>query len=180
MVKVSFAIFIVISTILQVGFVPSSLAETKSYEDFSELDNELLVLGDVLKVGSGYCYSSSQVKQKAMQKRLQAFVLNKWINVGSSKFVKNSECPKLNKFEQVFTWEIDRIGEIVGDRTYVGKLRLRNPAASPSEYAAIRVLESESAASELEGQQAIDFLQFIKCNSGDPEMAKDPSCAKWK
>lgn len=178
--KVSFTIFIVISAILQVGFIPSSLAETKSYEDFTELDNELLVLGDVLKVGSGYCYSPSQTKQRAMQKKLQAFVSNKWINVGNSKFVKNSRCPKLNKFEQIFTWEIDRLGKIEGDRTYVGKLRLRNPAASPSEYVAIRVLESESAASELEAQQDLDFLQFIKCNSGDPELAKDPSCAKGR
>lgn len=140
-------------------------ADQRTIFSLTELNEEKLFLGDIIEFQTGVCWSSKKPKSAASKIRLQIFANDKWQSVGRTKFVTNTQCTGNGRkiYEQVFVWEIDRLGEIDNRLKYLGTLRLRNAATVPSEYAKITILESREKLREFEASQTIDFFNWLNC-----------------
>jgi len=144
---------------------PIAKADKVAVSSLSELEDQKLFLGDSLELATGTCWASKKPTGTASKNRLQIFLNNKWVSVGRSKYVAGTQCTGNAKkiYEQIFVWEVDRLGEIDNRFRYLGTLRLRNIASSPSEYVKVTILESRNKLREFEASQNLDFENWFYC-----------------
>jgi len=146
-------------------FTPQASADQLTISSLIELKEEKLFLGDVVELQTGLCWSSKKPTGKLSKIRLQIFLDNKWQSVGRTKFVSDTQCTGNSKkvYEQVFLWEVDRLGELDSRRKYLGTLQMRNVATSPSEYVKVTILESREKLREYEASQSVEFFNWLNC-----------------
>jgi hypothetical protein len=122
---------------------PSNSYES-SYSSLSEVNEEVVFLGDVLTIDAGWCTATTKPTQSYAKKRLEIYKSGKWVSVGKVIYPKASICSKKTPFLQQFQWEVDELGVMNPDQVS-GILRLRNSAVKPTIYTKLNVFESESA-----------------------------------
>lgn len=133
------------------------------YSDLQDFANEAQVIGTVVQIGSNWCWSSRRPTGSQAQKRLQIFVRDKWRNVGKVIFRKTEACGKKYPYEQIFEWEIDRLGSLDREMPYFGTLRLRETTSSPSAYAKVSIYESSQAIQEVRSLREALGRQMLEC-----------------
>jgi hypothetical protein len=156
------SVMFIFSLALQV--LPAN-ANQRTFYSLTELEKEKLFLGDTVQLQTGVCWSSKKPTSKTSKVRLQIFVGDRWVNAGTTKFMLNTQCTGNSRkiYEQVFVWEVDRLGMVDSRFKYLGTLRLRNAATSPSEYAKVTILESREKLKDFEATQSLDFINWLNC-----------------
>ena len=124
--------------------LPYAHSSDASYESLSDVNDEVLVLGDVLTINAGWCGPSKKTSESIAKKRLEIYKSGKWTSVGKVMFLKSDICQKKTPYLKQFQWEVDELGIMNPDQVS-GKLRLRNAAVKPAIYSKITVFESESS-----------------------------------
>ena len=140
-----------------------AIAENKAIRSLKSLDAQSIFLGDVLSIGSGSCWKSDKPGTSLSRIRLQIFEGTKWKPVGKVKFLRELTCPKKYPFEQVFIWEVDRIGIPSKDYTQYGELRLRNRVNKPTIYIKIDIFESVDALEDWRQQRTLEAGDILMC-----------------
>lgn len=114
------------------------------YGSLDELNDEVLFLGDVVKISTQWCWASKKPTGTVAKKRLEVFVAGRWKAVGKNEYVKSGQCSKKYPFQQRFVWEVDVLGDVGADNIS-GKLRMRDSTSKPSIYVQSTIFESEVA-----------------------------------
>ena len=124
--------------------LPYAHSSDASYESLSDVNDEMLFLGDVLTINAGWCGSSKKPSESIAKKRLEIYKSGKWTSVGKVMFLKSDICQKKTPYLKQFQWEVDELG-IMNPDQISGKLRLRNSAVKPTIYSKVDVFESRSS-----------------------------------
>jgi hypothetical protein len=124
--------------------LPYAHSSSPIYGSLEYTNDEVLFLGDILKIDAGWCWPSKKPSQSLAKKRLEIYKSGRWQSVGKVVFLKSAECEKKTPYIQQFQWEIDEFGILSPDQIS-GVLRLRNSAVKPTIYSKIKVFESEVA-----------------------------------
>jgi hypothetical protein len=137
------AVFGVICLVANLTF-PTAHSASPTYGSLEYTNDEVLFLGDILKIDAGWCWPSKKPSQSLAKKRLEIYKSGRWQSVGKVVFLKSADCEKKTPYIQQFQWEIDEFGMLSPDQIS-GVLRLRNSAVKPTIYSKIKVFESEVA-----------------------------------
>jgi hypothetical protein len=124
--------------------LPYAHSSSPIYGSLEYTNDEVLFLGDILKVDAGWCWPSKRPSQSLAKKRLEIYKSGRWQSVGKVVFLKSADCQSKTPFIQQFQWEVDEFGSLSPDQIS-GVLRLRNSAVKPTIYSKIVVFESEAA-----------------------------------
>ena len=124
--------------------LPYAHSSDASYESLSDVNDEMLFLGDVLTINAGWCGSSKKPSESIAKKRLEIYKSGKWTSIGKVIFLKSDICQKKTPYLKQFQWEVDELG-IMNPDQISGKLRLRNSAVKPTIYSKVDVFESRSS-----------------------------------
>lgn len=124
--------------------LPLAHSSSPTYGSLEYTNDEVLFLGDILKVDAGWCWPSKKPTQSLAKKRLEIYKSGRWQSVGKVIYPKSADCPSKTPYLQQFQWEVDELGIINPDQIS-GKLRLRNSAVKPTIYSKVSVFESELA-----------------------------------
>jgi hypothetical protein len=124
--------------------LPYAHSSSPIYGSLEYTNDEVLFLGDILKVDAGWCWPSKKPSQSLAKKRLEIYKSGRWQSVGKVVFLKSADCQSKTPYIQQFQWEIDEFGMLSPDQIS-GVLRLRNSAVKPTIYSKIKVFESEVA-----------------------------------
>ncbi len=124
--------------------LPYAHSSSPIYGSLEYTNDEVLFLGDILKVDAGWCWPSKKPSQSLAKKRLEIYKSGRWQSVGKVVFLKSADCQSKTPYIQQFQWEIDEFGMLSPDQIS-GVLRLRNSAVKPTIYSKINVFESEFA-----------------------------------
>jgi len=124
--------------------LPYAHSSDASYESLSDVNDEVLFLGDVLTINAGWCGPSKKPSESIAKKRLEIYKSGKWTSVGKIVFLKSEICQKKTPYLKQFQWEVDELG-IMNPDQISGKLRLRNSAVKPTIYSKVDVFESRSS-----------------------------------
>ena len=123
---------------------PTAHSSSPIYGSLEYTNDEVLFLGDILKIDAGWCWPSKKPTQSLGKKRLEIYKSGRWQSVGKVVYLKSADCPNKTPYIQQFQWEIDEFGILATDQIS-GVLRLRNSAVKPTIYSKINVFESEVA-----------------------------------
>jgi len=137
------AVFGVMCLLANLTF-PTAHSSSPIYGSLEYTNDEVLFLGDILKIDAGWCWPSKKPSGSTAKKRLEIYKSGRWQSVGKVVFLKSADCEKKTPYIQQFQWEIDEFGMLSPDQIS-GVLRLRNSAVKPTIYSKIRVFESEVA-----------------------------------
>jgi hypothetical protein len=149
------AVFGVICLVANLTF-PTAHSSSPIYGSLEYTNDEVLFLGDILKVDAGWCWPSKKPSQSLAKKRLEIYKSGRWQSVGKVVFLKSADCQSKTPYIQQFQWEIDEFGSLSPDQIS-GVLRLRNSAVKPTIYSKIVVFESEAAyQAKLEADELAD------------------------
>jgi hypothetical protein len=124
--------------------LPHAHSSSPKYESLEYTNDEVLFLGDILKIDAGWCWPSKKPTQSLAKKRLEIYKSGRWQSVGKVVYPKSADCPTKTPYLQQFQWEVDELG-IMNPDQISGKLRLRNSAVKPTIYSKVSVFESELA-----------------------------------
>ena len=119
-------------------------SSSPTYGSLEYTNDEVLFLGDILKIDAGWCWSSKKPTQSLAKKRLEIYKSGRWQSVGKVVYPKSADCPSKSPYLQQFQWEVDELG-IMNPDQISGKLRMRNSAVRPTIYSKVNVFESELA-----------------------------------
>jgi hypothetical protein len=153
--------------------LPYAHSSSPKYASLENTNDEVLFLGEILKVDAGWCWPSKKPTQALAKKRLEIYKSGKWQSVGKVVFTKSTKCPVKSPYIQIFQWEVDELGMLSPDQIS-GALRLRNSAVKPTIYSKVIVYESELAyqaklkADELADKEAAEeraatFIEIFNC-----------------
>jgi hypothetical protein len=123
---------------------PAAHSSSPIYGSLEYTNDEVLFLGDILKVDAGWCWPSKKPSQSLAKKRLEIYKSGRWQSVGKVVYLNSPDCPSKTPYLQQFQWEVDELG-IMNPDQISGKLRLRNAAVKPTLYSKVSVFESELA-----------------------------------
>lgn len=124
--------------------LPYAHSSTPLYGSLEYTNDEVLFLGDILKIDAGWCWPTKKPTQTLAKKRLEIYKSGRWQSVGKVVFLKSADCQKKTPYIQQYHWEIDEFGMLSPDQIS-GVLRLRNSAVTPTIYSKINVFESQVA-----------------------------------
>ena len=124
--------------------VPYAHSASPIYGSLEYTNDEVLFLGDILKIDAGWCWPSKKPTQSLAKKRLEIYKSGRWQSVGKVVYLNSPDCPSKTPYLQQFQWEVDELG-IMNPDQISGKLRLRNAAVKPTLYSKVSVFESELA-----------------------------------
>jgi hypothetical protein len=124
--------------------VPYAHSASPVYGSLEYTNDEVLFLGDILKIDAGWCWPSKKPTQSLAKKRLEIYKSGRWQSVGKVVYLNSPDCPSKTPYLQQFQWEVDELG-IMNPDQISGKLRLRNAAVKPTLYSKVSVFESELA-----------------------------------
>jgi len=151
---------VLITLVLPAGLTPT-YADSATFSDISEIDQEVFYFGDILEIQGSLCYSSKKPTAKSAKQRLQIYLGTSWRNVGTVKFLKSSSiCGNKNPYLQIFEWEVDQLGTITDGR---GSLRLRDSTAKPSKYVQAYVFESRESATKWTENRGYEAERGFMC-----------------
>lgn len=136
---------------------PQSALASEEYASIQDVDQEILFLGDTLRIGTDLCWRKKNPTQTQAKIKLQIFFSNRWQSVGKVIYMKDNVCKK-NYYAQFFLWEVDRLGYLQSNGLS-GKLQIRNIVTSPSQYAEIIVYSSQSTYNKELIQQGLDIAK---------------------
>ena len=119
----------------------STSPASASYSSLSDVDDEVLFLGDILTIDAGWCHTSKKPSNQQAKKKLEIYKSGKWTSVGKTVFTKSDSCGKKFPYIQRFQWEVEELGMLNTDQIS-GKLRIRNTSVRPTLYAKVIVFES--------------------------------------
>jgi hypothetical protein len=140
-------------------------AESRSYNNLTEISDEIFYLGDIVKIQGSWCYATKKPTDKTAKQKLQIYIGTSWRNVGLVKFIKSpSICSGKNSYLQIFEWEVDQLGTLIEGR---GQLRLRDSSSKPSKYASVYVFDSAGSADMWQKNRESQAGQMMMCLLGD-------------
>jgi len=134
-------------------FSASAQAVESEYESLSQVDGQIIYLGDLVRIDANYCWATKKPTSANAKKRLEVFVSGKWKQVGRNEFIKSPRCSAKSPYIQRYVWEVDLLGESTPGGIS-GKLRIRDSSSKPSIYVQTTVFESESAYQDAEDAKA--------------------------
>ena len=142
--------------------MPIAHSSNASYGSLTEINNEVVFLGDVITIDAGWCWSSKKPSHTLAKKRLEIYKSGKWQSVGKVVFLKSADCEKESPYIQKFQWEVDEFG-MLGSNKVQGVLRLRNSAKKPTIYSKVNVFESEDAYAKVKEKKVDEAGQILGC-----------------